>query len=626
MKKILFFCLLSVVAFAQQPYSIQMAESLMRTHPDSITVKPGKPAGWDYEQGLYLKALEKVYQRTGDAKYFNYIQKNINSFIDEKGNIRTYKMDEYNSDNITTGRMLLFLYQEMSDEKYKLAAEKLRSQIYHQPRTSEGGFWHKQRYPNQMWLDGLYMLEPFYAEYGSIFNQNNWDDIVQQFQLCYKGTLDAKTGLLYHAYDAAKVQPWADKQSGKSPNFWGRSIGWYLMALVDVLDYMPTNHPKRGILVKQLNDLSNAVAKVQDAKSGLWYQVPNFPGRKGNYLEASCANMFVYAFAKGVRKGYLPSIYLQKAQNAYRGILKEFITKDDKGYLHLEKTVTVGGLGGTPYRDGSYEYYLSEPLRTDDLKGAGPFILASLEIEVAKELPLGKGKKVVMDYFFNREFRKTKEGKSERFHYTWEDRKDSGMHLWGIQFEQLGATLDSLPVAPTLQNLKGADVYILVDPDTPKETANPNYIQPKDVQNIVQWVKNGGHLIVLANDTTNCEITHLNTLMKEFGIEFGGPNRNMVQGKNWHQGAVAIPANHDIFSDMKKIYIKEISTLYLSKTAKSSVNHEGVSVIATANVGKGKVFAVGDPWLYNEYTNNRRIPLDYENFQAAKKLAEWSLK
>ncbi|MEY4383211.1 MAG: hypothetical protein RI995_753, partial [Bacteroidota bacterium] len=343
-------------------------------------------------------------------------------------------------------------------------------------------------------------------------------------------------------------------------------------------------------------------------------------------LEASCANMFVYAFAKGVRKGYLPSIYLQKAQNAYRGILKEFITKDANGFLHLEKTVTVGGLGGTPYRDGSYEYYLSEPLRTDDLKGAGPFILASLEMEVAKELPLGKGKKVVMDYFFNREFRKTKEGKSERFHYTWEDRKDSGMHLWGIQFEQLGATLDSLPVAPTLQNLKGADVYILVDPDTPKETANPNYIQPKDVQNIVQWVKNGGHLIVLANDTTNCEITHLNTLMKEFGIEFGGPNRNMVQGKNWHQGAVAIPSNHAIFSNMKKIYIKEISTLYLSKTATSSVNHEGVSVIATANVGKGKVFAVGDPWLYNEYTNNRRIPLDYENFQAAKKLAEWALK
>lgn len=598
----------------------------MHTHTDSITVKPGKPANWDYEQGLFLKALEKVYERTGDAKYFQYIQKNINSFVDNKGNIRTYHFDEFNSDNITTGRMLLYLYQEMGDEKYKLAAEKLRSQIDKQPRTSEGGFWHKQRYPNQMWLDGLYMLEPFYAEYGNIFGQNNWDDIVKQFELCYQGTLDPKTGLLFHAFDAAKIQPWANKQTGKSPNFWGRSIGWYLMALVDVLDYMPKNHPKRSILLNQFKSLSQAVAKVQDPKSGLWYQVPNFPNREGNYLEASCANMFVYAFAKGVRKGYLPDLYIPKAQNAYQGILKNFVTKDANGYIHLEKTVTVGGLGGTPYRDGSYAYYLSEPTRTDDLKGAAPFILASLEMEIAKELSVGNGKKVVMDYYFNREYRKTKEGKTERFHYTWEDRKDSGMYLWGIQFEQLGAKLDSLPVAPTLKNLKGADVYILVDPDTPKETAKPNYISAKDVQQIVQWVKNGGHLLVLANDTTNCEITHLNTLMREFGIEFGGPNRNMVQGKNWHEGAVAIPQNHEIFSDIKKIYIKEISTLYLSKMAKSSVQHEGVSVIATANVGKGKVFAVGDPWLYNEYTNNRRIPLDYENFKAAKKLAEWSLK
>jgi len=607
-------------------WSVRMADSDIKRNPEAWMLDFAKKPFWGYCQGLVCLSLKKLWEEKGDSKYYEYVKKYADDLILADGTITTYDKEKYNIDAVNSGKILFAIYEKTKEAKYKKALDTLRDQMRSHPRTTEGGFWHKQRYPNQMWLDGIYMLEPFYAEYGSIFNQNNWDDIVQQFQLCYKGTLDAKTGLLYHAYDAAKVQPWADKQSGKSPNFWGRSIGWYLMALVDVLDYMPTNHPKRGILVKQLNDLSNAVAKVQDAKSGLWYQVPNFPGRKGNYLEASCANMFVYAFAKGVRKGYLPSIYLQKAQNAYRGILKEFITKDDKGYLHLEKTVTVGGLGGTPYRDGSYEYYLSEPLRTDDLKGAGPFILASLEIEVAKELPLGKGKKVVMDYFFNREFRKTKEGKSERFHYTWEDRKDSGMHLWGIQFEQLGATLDSLPVAPTLQNLKGADVYILVDPDTPKETANPNYIQPKDVQNIVQWVKNGGHLIVLANDTTNCEITHLNTLMKEFGIEFGGPNRNMVQGKNWHQGAVAIPANHDIFSDMKKIYIKEISTLYLSKTAKSSVNHEGVSVIATANVGKGKVFAVGDPWLYNEYTNNRRIPLDYENFQAAKKLAEWSLK
>lgn len=176
----------------------------MHTHKDSITVKPGKPAGWDYEQGLVLKALEHVYQRTGDATYFNYIKKNIDSFVDANGNIRTYHFDEYNSDNITTGRMLLYLYQELGDERYKKAADLLRKQIAQQPRDADGGFWHKKRYPNQMWLDGLYMLEPFYAEYGQITNQDNWADIIKQFQLMYKGAIDAKTGLLFHAYDQPK--------------------------------------------------------------------------------------------------------------------------------------------------------------------------------------------------------------------------------------------------------------------------------------------------------------------------------------------------------------------------------------------------------------------------------------
>jgi unsaturated rhamnogalacturonyl hydrolase len=606
--------------------SILMAESMMKIHADSIQVKIGKPANWDYEQGLFLKAIEQVYIRTGDAKYFDYIKKNIQSFVDEKGNIRTYKASEFNSDNITTGRALLFLYQEIGDEKYKLAAQKLREQIKNQPRTKEGGFWHKDRYPNQMWLDGLYMIEPFYAEYGTIFNENNWDDIVKQFELMWKGALDLKTGLLFHAYDYAKVQPWANKTNGHSPNFWGRSMGWYEMALVDVLDYMPENHPKRSILISQLNKLSEALLKIQDAKTGLWYQVPNFPGRKGNYLEASCANMFVYSFAKGVRKGYLSPKFLEAAQKAYKGITKEFVTKDPTGNTHLEKTVSVGGLGGTPYRDGSYDYYLSEPLKKDDLKGVGPFILASLEMEIADELSIGKGKKVVLDYYFNHEYRKTKNGKSERFHYTWEDRKDSGFWLWGQQWQQLGAKIDSLGSSPTQQNLKGTAVYIIVDPDSYKETSRPNYMTAQAADEIEAWVKNGGHLILLANDTTNCEIPQFNVLAKRFGIEFVAPNLNFVQGKNWDQGTILIPKDNEVFDPIKKVYIKEITTLKLAGNAKSLVNHQGHSVMAVANVGKGKVFALGDPWLYNEYTNNRRTPLEYENFLAAKKLAEFMLK
>lgn len=622
------FLLVSFVGLSQNtPYSVQMAESLMHTHQDSIQVKLGKPATWDYEQGLYLKALEWVYQRTGDAKYFTYIQKNINSFVSPSGDIRTYKASEFNSDNITTGRALLFLYQELNTEKYKKAADLLMKQISTQPRTKQGGFWHKDRYPDQMWLDGLYMLEPFYAEYGKITGQDNWTDIIMQFQLMEKGALDAKTGLLYHAYDHERKQPWANKSTGQSPNFWGRSMGWYMMALVDVLDYMPTNHPKRSILVNQLGRLSAAILKIQDAKTGLWYQVPNFPGRKGNYFEASCANMFVYAIAKGIRKGYLPQNYAGKVSKAYDSILKNFITKDAQGYIHIEKTVSVGGLGGQPYRDGSYEYYLSEPLKTDDLKGAGPFIMASLEMEIAKELAIGQGKKVVLDYFFNHEYKVSKSGKKEfnKF-YTWEERKDRGYSLFATQLEQMGLKTDSLSVAPTLENLKNANIYIIVDPDNLKESPTPNYVQAKDIDAIENWVKQGGNLILLANDTTNCEIPKFNELAKRFGIEFVGPNLNFVQGTQWEQGAVYIPEGNPIFAPLKKIYVKEITQLKLSKTAKSILNIKDAVVMAEARVGKGKVIALGDPWIYNEYLNNRRTPLEFENFKAAQKLIKYLLK
>lgn len=627
MIKLVLLVLLPTVMLAQiKPYSIQMAESLMHTHKDSIQVKLGKPATWDYEQGLFLKSLEMVYQRTGDAKFFDYIEKNINSFVSSKGDIRTYKPAEFNSDNITTGRSLLYLYQELEVEKYRIAAEKLRTQITNQPRTKEGGLWHKERYPDQMWLDGLYMVEPFYAEYCQIFGQDSWNDIFHQFELMEKGTLDKKTGLLYHAFDFAKNQPWANKNTGQSPNFWGRSMGWYMMALVDVLDFVPKNHPKRNVLIRQLNQLSAALIKVQDVKSGLWYQIPNFPNRKGNYLEASCANMFVYAMAKGARKGYLAKSYLNASKKAYLGILQHFISKDEQGFIHLDKTVSVGGLGGVPYRDGSYEYYLSEPLKRDDLKGAAPFIMASLEMEIEPELAIAHGKKVVLDYYFNHETRKSKSGKMERFHYTWEDRTNSGFNQLGIQLEQLGAVIDTLGVAPTVGNLKDAALYIIVDPDSPKETSKPNYVTKKDIDAIETWVKAGGNLVLLANDTANCEIPKFNELAKRFGIEFITPNLNFVQGKNWEQGAVMIPENHEIFSPLKKIYIKEITQLKLSGTAKSVLNLGDAKIMAVAKIGKGKVFALGDPWLYNEYVNNRRTPLDFETFQAGKKLAIYLLK
>ncbi|OIN57563.1 glycoside hydrolase family 88 protein [Arsenicibacter rosenii] len=619
----------AAVAQPTLPWSQRMTATMMTVNKDSVAyAKEGQRVHWNYEMGLLLKAIEQVWYRTGDARYFNYINKVMDQLVTADGNIKTYKLEDYNIDNVTPGRALLTLYQQSlpNKEKYKKAADLLMKQLSEQPRTKEGGFWHKKRYPNQMWLDGLYMGEPFYAEYSLVFNQpKNFDDIINQFVWMEKNARDEKTGLLYHGWDESREQKWANPKTGKSPNFWSRAIGWYGLALVDVLDYLPQDHPRRGELIAILNRLAPAIVKYQDPKEGVWYQVTDRVGDKGNYLEASGSCMFVYTLAKGVRKGYLPASMMQYADKGYQGILKNFISTDDKGLIHLEKTVLVSGLGGNPYRDGSYEYYLSEKIRQDDLKGVGPFIMAALEMETAKDLAVGKGKTVGIDNYFNHEFRKGVNGDQEPFHYTLDDRQHSGFYWLGNVFRDYGAKTKMIPAAPTAASLKGTDVYIIVDPDTPKETAKPNYVSDADVKAISDWVKAGGTLVLMANDTSNCEHKHFNQLAGAFGMQFLPKNRNMVKGDQYEQGKIMIPANHEIFANTKEVYIKELSPLSVKAPARSALTDQGDVIIGVAKVGKGTVFAVGDPWLYNEYTDGRKIPAEYENFQAAKDLAKWLL-
>jgi len=377
----------SKAAGTAKPLSQRMADSFMAEYPDSLGIQKSKASRWGYEQGVMLTAVERVGQRTGDKKYLDYVRKIVDYSVQPDGSITGYKNDDYSVDNIPTGRSVLTLAQRYPQEtKYRKAADLLRQQITTHPRTKEGGFWHKKRYPNQMWLDGLYMLEPFYAEYSKVYNQPaNFDDIAKQFALIEKYCVDAKTGLLYHAYDESKEQKWANKQTGQSPNFWSRGMGWYAMALVDVLDYFPKNHPQRQQLIKDLQRLAPVLTKYQDPKTGGWYQVTDQGTRAGNYIETSSSSMFVYALAKGVRLGYLDKKYAAAAQKGYDGLVKNFIETAPNGALVMNGTVSVGGLGGDPYRDGSYEYYLSEKIKPNDFKGVGPFIMASLEIEAAKK-------------------------------------------------------------------------------------------------------------------------------------------------------------------------------------------------------------------------------------------------
>lgn len=384
------FILLTVLStFAQtKPISERAAQTAMT----ALWRDSGYPAKWTYDHGLVLKGIEQVWRNTHDKQYLDFIQRQMDHFVNDDGSIRTYSLEDYNLDNILPGRNLLFLYQVTGQEKYRKAAATLRQQLKTHPRTSEGGFWHKKIYPSQMWLDGLYMGEPFYAEYAGTFHEDAaFDDIAKQFILMERHARDEKTGLLYHGWDESRKQRWSNPETGRSPNFWGRAMGWYAMALVDTLDHFPRQHPQRAELIAILNRVARAVAKYQEPRSGLWYQVLDKGGEKGNYFESSAACMFVYALAKGARIGYLPASYRQVAQKGYRGILKEFAKTDANGQLNLEGTVSVAGLGGNPYRDGSYGYYLSEKVVTNDPKGIGALLLATTEMESApKEQKKGK--------------------------------------------------------------------------------------------------------------------------------------------------------------------------------------------------------------------------------------------
>jgi unsaturated rhamnogalacturonyl hydrolase len=387
-------CVATVSCRAQQKsWGERMAQTMMKTYPDSIVVKAAgemkssnKPARWNYEYGVLFEGFEQLWKSTGDRAYYEYIKKIMDHFIEADGSIRTYDLLEYNIDHITPGRAVMILYNETKEEKYKKAAELLHEQLVWQPRTKEGGYWHKLRYPYQMWLDGLYMGETFAAEYSAVFNDpKKFDDIVNQFVLMENHSRDSKTGLLYHAWDESKQQKWADPVTGRAPGFWGRGMGWYGMALVDVLDYFPKDHPRRKELIEILQRFATAAKNYQDPASGVWWQVLDKATVPGNYFEASVSSMFTYALAKGTRLGYLDKSFGPIAKRAFDGLVKNFIETDAQGLTHLTKVVSVGGLGGSPYRDGSFAYYISEPLRTDDLKGVGPFIQASVEIELLKK-------------------------------------------------------------------------------------------------------------------------------------------------------------------------------------------------------------------------------------------------
>jgi unsaturated rhamnogalacturonyl hydrolase len=349
---------------------------------------------WTYTTGFFLNGLCYYDMLTGKDKYLSYVKGWLDFFVNGDGSFDTLKYDKkkYRLDDVLPGRSLLYVYKKTGNEKYLKAAEELLNQIRHQPRTSEGGYWHKKIYEWQMWLDGIYMSDVFLLQYASLLNEPQYyDDAIFQYKLIYEHTLDSVTGLLFHGWDESRQAIWADPLTGRSPEFWGRGMGWYMMALVDALDYIPVSHPDRDDMLKMLVQLSSSVIKYQDPGSGMWYQVIDKADKKGNWPETSCTAMFAYAFLKSYKKGYLPVSYKNSAEKAYEGLKKEYIYFDDSGKLYLMQTVKVGTLN-VEVSNGSYDYYVSVDRRVNDFKGIGALLYLAIVDEYMENLnPEGHG-------------------------------------------------------------------------------------------------------------------------------------------------------------------------------------------------------------------------------------------
>lgn len=356
----------------------RFAETIMKRHP-------GGYGDWDYVTGTVLRGFEELWRVTGDERYLYYIKMTVDRVVGDGGEIAGYDAQKYSLDDVQEGRMLLFLYRQTGEQKYMRAATMVWEQLKTHPRTPSGGLWHKKIYPHQMWLDGLYMAQPFYAEYATLFGEPQaLDDVVHQFALIAGNLKDKNTGLYYHAWDESRRAFWADPSTGLSQCFWGRALGWYMMALVDVLDFLPENTAERELLLKSLRELASAVRRYQDAQTGLWWQVVDQGNRSGNYLEASGSAMFVYSLAKAVRMGYIDRSYLQTVKKGFQGLVNHMVYHDSAGNYNLARICKSAGLGGDypdKIRDGSYEYYVyMEPIVPNDGKGLGPFLASCAEV------------------------------------------------------------------------------------------------------------------------------------------------------------------------------------------------------------------------------------------------------
>lgn len=373
------------LSLAVEPYSVRMVKSELTRNPEHRTIDYNDHLKWNYTHGLLMQSMLLTGEKypTIESTVDTYVKAYLDSVIMKDGKIRFYKKSNYTLDHINAGKMLILAYEKYRQPQFKTALDTLYSQLQSHPRVAEGGFWHKKAYPHQMWLDGIYMEAPFYCEYAKRYlsgeaQEKAYQDIINQIMVISRHTYDPANGLYRHAWDEAKEQAWCNPANGQAPHVWGRALGWYCMAMVDVLGFLPEKHEGRDSILSVLVPLCKRLREIQEPTFKAWYQVLDVGQRDGNYLETSCTAMFAYTFVKGAQNGWLPADYLQYGKEAYEALNKYFIREEQDGTISMTRICGVAGLGGKPYRSGTYEYYINEIIRDNDPKGVGPYIMLSL--------------------------------------------------------------------------------------------------------------------------------------------------------------------------------------------------------------------------------------------------------
>jgi unsaturated rhamnogalacturonyl hydrolase len=585
-------------------WSERVANTILQLNPVNET--GARPANaWGEETGLQLEGLDAVWYNTANGDYFRYGKGRVDEFL--RANVPT------DSDNRTTGalddallgRQLLLLYRVTLDTKYHEAAAGIRRQVVADCNISSSARSGSRS-------ESPCMAQPFLAEYASVFQEpTDFAGITRSFE---KWNRSAQT--LSRELDQAAV--YSDTLPAR-----------LAVALVDSLPSYPQEDPGRGELIAMLNRIATEAVQHQDTETGLFDELPRSTTSNHHPASPTAECLLIYALAKGARLGYLPERDSLHAQRTWQGVLKHFVQQDPGGVIRM----TQGAVHNARNRSAAEDKGSAPPAALKDPNkegiGLGALLLAAAEVDNAPTAAIARGERVMLDAWFNSQQRKNAAGQSESFHYKWSDLSDSGYSLFGNIFQSFGAMTETLYSAPTQGNLAKAQFYIIVSPDIPSKNPNPNYMTDHDAEGIAAWVKGGGVLVLMENDPPNADIAHLNLLADRFGIHFDDVLHHHIIGEQVEDGRIPVAAEGKLFHHPHTLYMKDTCSISLSGPAVALLRDRGDVVMATAKYGRGTIFAAVDPWLYNEYTDGRKKPQIYnqfDNFAGGKELVQWLLQ